>query len=245
MKIEVFIIIMKNIKLTFPEKLKKELKRYLLYIIAVSSIEDPSLDIYFDFEYKGIDWDHFNGQIFTGSDTEKMPSNILNPIKKILMDNITKDVIDNFIPKDIVDRYFNYGYINLKIVSPEKILLVFDYGYLDEDPVLKRDFNLYDFIPERYEEEFQEDQIWEVSFEGNDGYGGPSDYGYYNGRNVTLPDHIYDICSLVLNHEFHNWNVDTGAKGKIIIDTKKNKVNVDYIEINKQYKETIYAELYL
>ena len=114
---------MKNIKLKFPEELKKDLKRYLLYIIAVSSIEDPSLDIYFDFDHKGIDWDNFNGHIFTGSDNEKMPSNILNPLKKILMNNITKDVIDNFIPKDIVDRYFNYGYITLKIVMVKPFIL--------------------------------------------------------------------------------------------------------------------------
>jgi hypothetical protein len=114
-----------------PENLRKEFKRFCMYLSAISGMNRIGLMyIPYDFEYMGIEWDEeFNSSFINGERIE-IPPGLDKYLSNLLENTISENTIYDNLPPNISDDFHERGTIDVLLYPEEfRIEIGIDYDH--------------------------------------------------------------------------------------------------------------------
>ena len=231
-----------------PENLKKEFKRFCMYLSAISGKDKIYIKyLEYDFEHMGIEWDNLESYFFSGSEKIELPSSIDNYLTNLLENTISEDTIYDNLPPSISNSFNERGVIDVVLFPQEfRMEIRIDYnhtiaetmvGGYDIDKVIGR------IDRESIQEYIDNGDIFTVYFNGGNGTAEVEETGELNGEFMGIPDPVLGLCYNTLDMYYGGWVEDMHNSGKITVDFSNMTIDVEYTEYDTDYENIKYGEI--
>jgi hypothetical protein len=231
-----------------PENLKKEFKKFCMYLDAISGMDRIGLMyIQYDFDYMGIEWNDLNNYTHINGERIEIPPILDKYLSDLLKNTISEETIYDNLPPNISDDFHQRGTIDVSLYPEEfRIEIGIDYDYTkgetsvggyDIDKVIGR------ISPKLIQEYIDNGDIFTVYFSGSGDRGDVEENGLVNNEYNRIPDPVQGLVYNTLDKYYGGWSVDAGSNGEMEVDFSNMTIDVEYTEYNTDYEHIKYREI--
>lgn len=231
-----------------PENLRKEFKRFCMYLSAISGMNRIGLMyIQYDFDYMGIEWRDKTNYFYVNGERIEIPPGLDEYLSDLLENTISEETIYDNLPPNIYDDFHERGTIDVSLYPEEfrmEIGIDYDYtkgqtmtGGYDIDRVIGR------IDPESIQEYIDNGDIFTVYFSGSGDEGEVEEYGLVNNEYDPIPDPVQGLVYNTLDRYYGGWIDERGSKGEMEVDFSNMTIDVEYTEYDTAYEYIKYGEI--
>jgi hypothetical protein len=231
-----------------PENLKKEFKRFCMYLSAISGMNRIGLMyIQYDFDYMGIEWDEETNYSYVNGERIEIPPGLNEYLSDLLENTISEETIYDNLPPNISDDFHERGTIDVSLYPEEfRMEIGIDYEYTkgqtvtggyDIDRVIGR------IDPESIQEYIDNGDIFTVYFSGSGDRGDVEENGLVNNEYDPIPDPVQGLVYNTLDRYYSGWTEGPGSKGEMEVDFSNMTIDVEYTEYDTAYEYIKYGEI--
>ena len=231
-----------------PENLKKEFKRFCMYLSAISGMNRIGLMyIQYDFNYMGIEWGEETNYSFINGERIEIPPGLDKYLSNLLENTISEETIYDNLPPNISDDFHERGTIDVSLYPEEfRMEIGIDYDYLkgetmtggyDIDRVIGR------IDPESIQEYIDNGDIFTVYFNGSGDRGDVEENGLVNNEYDPIPDPVQGLVYNTLDRYYGAWIEGFGSTGEMEVDFSNMTIDVEYTEYDTAYEYIKYGEI--
>jgi hypothetical protein len=231
-----------------PENLRKEFKRFCMYLSAISGMNRIGLIfIQYDFNYMGIEWSDKTNYFYVNGERIEIPPGLDKYLSNLLENTISEETIYDNLPPNISDDFQERGTIDVSLYPEEfrmEIGIDYDYtkgetsvGGYDIDRVIGR------IDPESIQEYIDNGDIFTVYFNGSGGEGQVEENGLVNYEYDPIPDPVQGLVYNTLDSYYSVWADDAGSTGEMEVDFSNMTIDVEYTEYDTAYEYIKYGEI--
>jgi hypothetical protein len=235
-------------RIVLPENLRKEFKRFCMYLSAISGMERIGLmHIQYDFEYMGIEWDEETNYSYVNGERIEIPPNLNKYLSNLLENTISENTIYDNLPPKISDDFHERGTIDVLLYPEEfRIEIGIDYNYTkgetmtggyDIDKVIGR------ISPKSIQEYIDNGDIFTVYFNGGGDNGNVEENGLVNNEYDRIPDPVQGLVYNTLDRYYGGWIDERGSTGEMEVDFSNMTIDVEYTEYDTGYEYITYGEI--
>jgi hypothetical protein len=231
-----------------PENLRKEFKRFCMYLSAISGMERIGLMyIQYDFEYMGIEWDEETNYSFINGERIEIPPNLDKYLSNLLENTISEETIYDNLPPKISDDFHERGTIDVLLYPEEfRIEIGIDYDHTKGETIVGSYFIdrvIGRIEPESIQEYIDNGDIFTVYFNGSGDRGDVEENGLVNNEYDPIPDPVQGLVYNTLDRYYSGWTEDTGSKGEMEVDFSNMTIDVEYTGYDTGYEYIKYGEI--
>jgi len=231
-----------------PENLRKEFKRFCMYLSAISGMEKMNIMyIEYDFDYMGIEWGSSQKYVYLGSEKIEIPPGLDKYLSGLLENTISEETIYDNLPPNISDDFKERGTIDVTLFPEEfrmEIGIDYDYtkgetsvGGYDIDNVIGR------ISPKLIKEYIDNGDIFTVYFNGGGDNGNVEENGLVNNEYDRIPDPVQGLVYNTLDRYYGAWIEGAGSTGEMEVDFSNLTIDVEYTEYDTGYEYITYGEI--
>ena len=231
-----------------PENLRKEFKRFCMYLSAISGMNRIGLMyIPYDFDYMGIELDDKRNFFYVNGERIETPPGLDKYLSDLLENTISEETIYDNLPTNISDDFQERGTIDVSLYPEEfrmEIGIYYDYtkgetmtGGYDIDRVIGK------IDPESIQEYIDNGDIFTVYFSGSGDRGDVEENGLVNNEYDPIPDPVQGLVYNTLDRYYGAWAEDTGSNGEMEVDFSNMTIDVKYTEYDTAYEYIKYGEI--
>jgi hypothetical protein len=235
-------------RIVLPENLRKEFKRFCMYLSAISGMERIGLMyIQYDFDYMGIEWDEETNYSYVNGERIEIPPILDKYLSDLLENTISEETIYDNLPPNISDDFHERGTIDVSLYPEEfRMEIGIDYEYTkgetmtggyDIDRVIGR------IDPESIQEYIDNGDIFTVYFSGSGDRGDVEENGLVNNEYDPIPDPVQGLVYNTLDRYYSGWTEGPGSKGEMEVDFSNMTIDVEYTEYDTAYEYIKYGEI--
>ena len=231
-----------------PENLRKEFKRFCMYLSAISGMEKMNIMyIEYDFDYMGIEWGSSQKYVYLGSEKIEIPPGLDKYLSNLLENTISEETIYDNLPPNISDDFHERGTIYVLLYPEEfRMEIGIDYdhtkgqtvtGGYDIDNVIGR------ISPKLIKEYIDNGDIFTVYFNGGGDNGNVEENGLVNNEYDRIPDPVQGLVYNTLDRYYGAWIEGAGSTGEMEVDFSNLTIDVEYTEYDTGYEYITYGEI--
>lgn len=235
-------------KTVLPENLKKEFKKFSMYLDAISGMDRIVLmHIQYDFDYIGIEWDDLNSYTYLNGERIKLPPSLDKYLTNLLKNTISEETIYDNLPQNISDTFHDRGTIEVSLYPEEfRLEIGIDYDY-SKGETMTGGYDIDRVIGGIERESIQEyidnGDIFTVYFNGSGGEGQVEENGLVNYEYDPIPDPVQGLVYNTLDSYYSLWADDAGSNGEMEVDFSSMTIDVEYTEYDTGYEYIKYGEI--